>query len=267
MLKKPVRLVCWTIKVKACFSLNGFRKWSMIKRNKTWNRNFPLAPLASWFVQSRQVLFDEMERLWFYTTRKDTWVISMITSPWFFLFLSAILKQCLRLGRGCVELHYGSALEDEFWPIILCDLVIPSNIRKKTHSAIRHYTNPAVRLKPDQPAPKCPEYVYSELFAFACIPWFDALSSSIGSSHGRIFWQHLTLFHLINYGRVYYANSPLGGTNPVRVTLSFRRKWSALVLSVISTYEWRATLFWSIHNDHTLGFIWHETSEGERVGS
>ena len=137
-----------------------------------------------------------MEKLWFYTTRKDTWVISMITSPWVFLFLSAILKQCLRLGRGCVELHYGSALEDEFWPIILWDLVIPSNIRKKTHSAIRHYTNPAVRLKPDQPAPKCPEYVYSELFAFACIPWFDALSSSIGSSHGRVFWQHLTLFDI-----------------------------------------------------------------------
>ena len=44
----------------------------------------------------------------------------------------------------------------------LCDLVILSNIRKKSHSATRHYTNPAVRLKSAQPAPKCPEYVYSK---------------------------------------------------------------------------------------------------------
>ena len=37
-------------------------------------------------------------------------------------------------------------------------------------------------------------------------------------------------------------------------------------LSLISTYEW---LFFLkiIHNDHTLGFILHETSEEERVGS
>ena len=39
-------------------------------------------------------------------------------------------------------------------------------------------------------------------------------------------------------------------------------------LSLISTYEWTGYFVLKIiHNDHTLGFILRETSEGERVGS
>ena len=100
-----------------------------------------------WILLSQRSLNKKSPNL--HKIAKPWWILAVVLK-WRHVFTSSrhgyfTLRLTRRLGRCCVDLHFGNILGDEFWPRFLCDLVIANergyNVSKTVAGVIRHNTD------------------------------------------------------------------------------------------------------------------------------